>query len=82
MYLDAGAIPNCTLYIERESSMTLDEQQIYELSSALLLLAKWYEVDAGSIEPLDKVRAYLGTFPIGQRVLKEEEKGELNPQLQ
>jgi transcriptional regulator with XRE-family HTH domain len=65
----------------KERRSVTDEQRVYELAAALLLLAKWYEGDTGSVEPLDKVRAYLETFPVGRHVLEEELENRLSTEL-
>src|SRR6266568_3931935 len=71
------------LFPDKMESFPINQSvpSIYTLSASLLLLAKWYEGDVGAIEPLDKVRAYLQTFSIGQQVLQEDEENTLSPDL-
>lgn len=58
-----------------------NEQTIHDLAASLLMLAHWYETDCGPIDPLDKIRAYLATFQIGQDVLQEDFEEKLDAKI-
>lgn len=51
--------------------MSEQEQRIYDLSAALMLLSLYYEGDTGGAHYMDRTREYLAQFEIGQRVLAE-----------
>ena len=54
--------------------MSEQEQRIYDLSAALLLLSLYYEGDTGGEHYMDRTREYLAQFEIGQQVLQASDE--------
>lgn len=55
----------------------MEEKIIRDLAAMLLVLAGRYEIDCGPEEPVEKVREYLSSFPVGQDVLRQYDDNNL-----